>query len=597
MLSPYVLFPILPIHKLGLWFQKYSQERKVCKIPVIPPQEAICKAWHQPEAELLRTYDETEWCDNFHNHPVTLAAGAHNKHLVCGYALYMDSTPFTKPDSFYGIFLLDLRFNTHVLVTVIIKNEMCECGCHGWCTIDPIHRWLVHVLSSWAERKMPTERHDGKEWEAKTDDLRCTLAGTDLPCWGAILEIRGDWPELTYSCGLKGHKSDNAPCTDCKCQSDNMFDWDRCSMSELPWEEVTHASWRADADACTVDISIANRLEHRLVGGKLFFDRRRCGSYGGRAMRQPLDLIGGQLLAGDRLETNENLLDTWEYDNLRTFPIVLRFWRTSAEVRLNRRCVLFNIPGATYEKLCMCGLHNLDLGVVSRYVSFTLWFLLVSDIFDLPVSTIDELCNVGLMRLRGELWTYYASTRRADPSSKKSELHDLTPGMLGARDNPIMHRAGGAEIRSLLGFVVAMLENFAPRLPMPQGEYLLRAGRALSHFFAICRSHGRRMSRAIVQSLFDAAISHNKFYKKAGGLEKPKHHAFIHLAIQSLWLGNPRFRTTYRNESLNGTVALVSRSVHRSTFIRSVLQKFGLIQLFAPHLVSGTCMRASGLGM
>ena len=120
--------------------------------------------------------------------------------------MYSDSTPFTKPESFYGRFVVDLRFETYHLCCILIKNEFCKCGCKGWCTIDPIHRFLVSVLSAWAIRRNPLSRHDNKPWRA-SDSIRANEAGKALPCWGALIEHRGDWPELCFVAGFKGHRS------------------------------------------------------------------------------------------------------------------------------------------------------------------------------------------------------------------------------------------------------------------------------------------------------------------------------------------------------------------------------------------------------
>ena len=103
---------------------KHCADRTQCKISVIPPNEILQQAW-QIDEELLRdTYDDTEWPEVFHNHPSVQDAGEHNKHLVCGYTLYMDSTPFTKPNSFYGLFVNDLRMQMFHLIAIIVKAEL-----------------------------------------------------------------------------------------------------------------------------------------------------------------------------------------------------------------------------------------------------------------------------------------------------------------------------------------------------------------------------------------------------------------------------------------------------------------------------------------
>ena len=157
----------------------------------------------------------------------------------------------------------------------------------------------------------------------------------------------------------------------------------------------------------------------------------------------------------------------------------------------------------------------------------------------------------------------------------------------------MMHKCGGAEIRGLLGFVVEMLEKFYPLRGDRSWQLLIRAGKALLEYFQIARANGRKMPRQEIQRMFDCAISHNKMYKAAGGDMMPKHHLVVHMVKQAAIVGNPRFRTTYRNESLNGTVAVLSRSVHRSVFVLSCLHKFKLLKIYAPSRVFGSCMSVS----
>ena len=376
------------------------------------------------------------------------------------------------------------------------------------------------------------------------------------------------------------------------CHPGNAYDWEHCNLGELAWEAVTEDNYKEEHARSIIDVTIMNEEEHIMVKAALFFDKRKQHSYGGRALLKDVPLFHKRLLKGDRLETNENVPDIHAFDLLKTYPLRVRFWRTSTAKRLNRECILFRIPGVFIHSLSTCSLHTLDLGVVSRYVAFCLHFLLVSTCWNMPGSAVEELMHNNLPRIRGMLKQHYKKMRAQDPSSKASQVHDLTLGMIGPKENPDMSQCGGAARRSLLPFVVEVLEKFQITLPQPCAGHLMRAGNALKHYFDMTRAFERRMPRHAVQSLFDCAIVHNKAFELAGGLDQPKHHAFLHLIEQSLRLGNPRLRSTYRNESLNGTVAIMARSVHRSTFIQSILQKYGLLQLYCGHLVSGNCIRS-----
>eukprot|EP00974_Lingulodinium_polyedra_P007855 747903-Lingulodinium_polyedra.AAC.1 len=58
------------------------------------------------------------------------------------------------------------------------------------------------------------------------------------------------------------------------------------------------------------------------------YDKRRTGSHG-LALTQ--DFPACNLLAGDRLEPSDALQDIGDFFNLAEFPVLLTFWRPSAE--------------------------------------------------------------------------------------------------------------------------------------------------------------------------------------------------------------------------------------------------------------------------
>ena len=123
------------------------------------------------------------------------------------------------------------------------SDRMCDCGCHGYCTVDAIHRWLIHVLTPFSYRRMPTERHDKMNWIPGEDDSRRDLAGLQTACWGACLGISGDWPELCFTCGLQSHRSHSSPCVCCTCSTEDMFDWPRYSLGDMSFPEITQEDY------------------------------------------------------------------------------------------------------------------------------------------------------------------------------------------------------------------------------------------------------------------------------------------------------------------------------------------------------------------
>jgi len=234
------------------------------------------------------------------------------------------------------------------------------------------------------------------------------------------------------------------------------------------------------------------------------------------------------------------------------------------------------------------------LGVLGKYIAFCFYFVLLRNVFELHVSTQDELLSFGMLRLRDKLWAHYRREHVVDPSQNISRVHNLTVGMLGDkahRENPTMHLLRGGEIRSLLTFTVSLLKEFQHRLPPREALFLVQAGEHLLAYYSLCRQYGRVMPEGVVRRLFFHALRHIKLFSSVGGQLIPKHHFWIHLILQSKWLGNPRMRSTMQNESINGLVARVAATCHRATFVVTVFQKWCLQKTYAARRLIGACLR------
>jgi hypothetical protein len=71
----------------------------------------------------------------------------------------------------------------------INKDFLCQCGCHGRCTVDKlmeVFAWSMHVM---LDGKHPKTRHDGLE----LDPMRLAKQNTPLGFHAALLQCRGDW--------------------------------------------------------------------------------------------------------------------------------------------------------------------------------------------------------------------------------------------------------------------------------------------------------------------------------------------------------------------------------------------------------------------
>ena len=112
-----------------------------------------------------------------------------------------------------------------------------------------------------------------------------------------------------------------------------------------------------------------------------------------------------------------------------------------------------------------------------------------------------------------------------------------------------------------------------------KAHLLLESGRSALRFEEVLSDHGRRIDRKVNQEMFDHYMHHLILYDRAGGHIYPKHHLLIHMIQRAGRLGNPRFYMTYKNESLNGVIARIAASCHRSCWGDVIQNKYNRLRL------------------
>ena len=83
---------------------------------------------------------------------------------------------------------------------------------------------------------------------------------------------------------------------------------------------------------------------------------------------------------------------------------------------------------------------------------------------------------------------------------------------------------------------------------------LVDSGVALHKWYLILESEHRRLPVAVQNDMVDQCVRHLVLYQQCGGSMIPKHHQFVHLTRQIIVHGNPKYPTTYEDESLNGVL-------------------------------------------
>jgi hypothetical protein len=104
-------------------------------------------------------------------------------------------------------------------------------------------------------------------------------------------------------------------------------------------------------------------------------------------------------------------------------PFKCTFMSYSKMSRLTQVSPLFQIPGFSADIIAVDLLHSWHLGGIAEYVGFVFWFIIHSGIFvrHMTTAALDGY-KISLIRLKADLWAYYAERSATDPHFKTAGL-------------------------------------------------------------------------------------------------------------------------------------------------------------------------------
>jgi hypothetical protein len=495
----------------------------------------------------------------------------------------MDAAGFTANESFEGLFINDLDTGVRFLIAVVRKQEMCKCGCRGFCTFWPLHDALLSDLQSSADGKWSVVGHLQEPFPRGT--VACERAGLPMGLVLAATEVRADMPGYSGSMGIRASSHVSNGCCICNVVKADLSKLDNVTLDGGPAETFDTEQYRALLAECRHVVTISNAADMRsvLVDGLLTYDHRKQSGFLGRTVRREVTLSNGEMLIpGDRLHPSRLLRDVADFERQPSsaYPFRCLFWRLGdpKTARLIHHSPLMDIPGVGMESYAVDILHTWHLGGIPRYCGLALWAILRSDAYayDLPPHLYaEDRMHIKLLRLRSDLWIHYKAMQQEDPSwrTKASQVWSLTLKMLGPEWNPVL-KAKASESRHLLDFCVKVVEQNQASLDPSQAMFLIAAGQSAMTVNDIIRTSPQIMSVEIQERMMKAYIRHCVMFMKAGGQFVPKHHLMLHCIQRISILGNPRFYHCYHDESLNGVVKKIAKSCHRMTLMHSVHNKF-----------------------
>ena len=427
-------------------------------------------------------------------------------------------------------------------------------------------------LSAMSTGMFPGSRHDRAAWKPG-DEQRAGLAGTQLSFVGVLLQIRGDWLEMSTSLGFPTWADSRSPCIFCKTDKQGM----NCFVGFSPLSSVHELTRPADyklaCDTCELKRSLS-QAQWTMVKNSLDYFKARDGPRG-RALVADLPALG--LRRHDRLEPDLHMQDTASFDSPAGFPLDVTFWRRSLETRARHRVPLFDDAlGVSIDTICVDALHCLYLGPAMDWCCAVLWSLIDQNVFQVP-GPLDQRVQVTVLRIKSDLWGFYKRWQAAHPGQDLTRLEDLTPGMLGS--NTARKLATKAmETKQLMPFCLELLQAHGPAIGSTLVGQLRGIGEAMNAFIAVMAEQPFAMAPESIQAMYDALNRMFCLWQRTDLQPKPKLHLLMHMCDRAARLGNPRFYATWVDEGLNKVLASLGRQAHRSVWECRVLTYFEELQ-------------------
>jgi hypothetical protein len=167
-------------------FLKSHNRRKAVDQPVQYAYAAVAKDFdNHVEPLAVDTYQHPSFAD----HVVVKRARAANCHWsrVIPLQLFWDGVAYSSRDEFWSVYFTNLRSGKKWLSWIIRADDMCKCGCKGWCTVYPLLLSLCYDLNAGAQGRSPT-----LPFCASSSKFMPRGCDNELGVFLAVMDITGD---------------------------------------------------------------------------------------------------------------------------------------------------------------------------------------------------------------------------------------------------------------------------------------------------------------------------------------------------------------------------------------------------------------------
>ena len=446
-------------------YGKYDGTRSITQLKVINPHDVLAAEFNTPAARAKLAAATLP--SNFEGHPVRAAAGGDH---VFPFSLYLDGVAFANRDSILGVHLWSVATGLRVCIAVILKSQVCRCGCRGWCTMYPLWSWLYWSVLALARGIYPCRRHDLREFcDVPSDGARSIVAGTPLGSKGACTMIKGDWAEYVTSVGFFSWSASEPlhACPLCASPKTDFLSMGGFTVDEMPFLCTDYAEYAAACARAEIRVTVRNAAELVSITRQLTWDKSEKGQ--GRILRD--DIPRWRLLKGDRLEPSPTLLDIDLLESVTEFGggYTIVFWRQTLATAVKRRNPLFCEELGISPHRSMTGdwLHALSLGTFQVWIMHVWHMIIARDVWR-HGGTQEFKLAAGAKRILAELSAYYNGLPTAQ-RDRVSQLRELSAKMIGTREDP-SYKLKGGEANGVLPFIDLLLTRY----PAAFGDDILK---------------------------------------------------------------------------------------------------------------------------
>ena len=290
------------------------------------------------------------------------------------------------------------------------------------------------------------------------------------------------------------------------------------------------------------------------------------------------------------------------------------WWVGADDARLVHDCPLLQLSGVGLEMWSLDIMHSWHLGPLQLLVSLAFNFCLDSGLWA-PTSTgLDaaEKRKLSLFAIKAELFQFYRDQKK-DPSwvgkifrsflvystatmfpnvlkhhvAQTSQYTSLDLPCFTAfvlRSGTWPSRCSGQPIvpasmrrqQNLTAWLSScgtcwrkashLLRKSCPMRKLGEGNFFWKLQRQPKNWINFFLARIELYPVHKVKRLWGLILGFLSFFSKAEGPLTSKCHFMFHLIQRSLYKGNPKKYSTYRDESFNGLIARIARSCHRRTW-------------------------------